>query len=165
MLQAMFDRRSVRHYKNTPIPKETLDKILEAAMYAPTANNIQPWHFIVVDDRRMLEKIMQSHPYTRMLTTAPVAIIPCGDVSLSRDYWFEDCSAATQNILLAAREFGLGSCWCGVYPQKERMDSISSIFSLPGNIAPFAVIAIGEPDEDRERPIRFNPARVHFNKW
>lgn len=165
MLDTIFDRRSIRKYKTNAIDEKSIKKILEAAMFAPTARNLQPWNFIIVDDRTVLNNIMEVHPYSSMLQNAPVAIVVCGDTAISEDYYQVDCAAATQNMLLAAKELNLGSCWCGIYPREERIQSFEKLFELPENIKPFSLVIIGVPDEQKPRPVRYKEERIHRNKW
>ena len=136
-------------------------------MYAPSACNEQPWHFVVIDEQEVFKRIMKVHPYSSMLAEAAVAILVCGDekLELSKGYWSVDCSAATQNILLTAHSLGLGSVWLGVYPRRERMDGIREIFSLPSNIQPFSLVSIGYPAEEKKIPERFKEDRIRWNRW
>ena len=136
-------------------------------MYAPSANNQQPWHFMVIDDPEIMGQIVQIHPYAKMLSDASVAILICGDenMELSKGYWPVDCSAATQNLLLAAHGIGLGAVWLGVHPREERKSGIRKLFKLPDHIQPFALVSVGYPDEEKAHPERFKPDRVHWNKW
>jgi nitroreductase len=164
-LEMLFTRRSIRSYTSDPVSDEDLKTILEAGMNAPSANNRQPWHFVVVDDRDKLDAIMDVHPYTKMLAEAPMAIVVCGDTSVSESYWDQDCSAATENILLAARALELGTVWCGVYPREARVDPIRDLFDLPETIMPLNVIALGHPAEEKGRVDRYKEARVHRNTW
>jgi nitroreductase len=165
MIGTIYDRRSIRKYKTDAIDEKSIRQIVEAAMFAPTARNLQPWHFIIVDDRSILNKIMGIHPYVSMLENAPIAIVVCGDTSISQDYYQIDCAAATQNMLLAAKELGLGSCWCGIYPREERIELFEKLFELSENIKPFSLVIIGVPDEQKPRPIRYRKDRIHRNKW
>jgi nitroreductase len=165
LLDTIFDRRSIRKYKTDKIDDKLIQKIIEAAMFAPTARNLQPWHFIIVDDRSILDKITEIHPYVSMLKIAPIAIIVCGDTEISQDYYQVDCAAATQNILLAAKELGLGSCWCGIYPRAERVTDFEKLFELSANIKPFSLVVLGISDEQKPRPLRFKKDRIHKNKW
>ncbi|MEN8158392.1 MAG: nitroreductase family protein, partial [Bacteroidota bacterium] len=121
-LEIFFNRRSIREFKDQRIDNEAIEQLLKAAMYAPSAMNRQPWHFVVVEARETMERIMEIHAHARMLTTASHAIIVCGDEQLQHDdgYWVVDCGAATQNLLLAATQLGLGSCWVGLHPREER---------------------------------------------
>ncbi len=164
-LEMLFTRRSIRSYTSEPVSDEDLKTILEAGMNAPSANNRQPWHFVVVDDREKLDAIMEAHPYTRMLAEAPVAIVVCGDTSISESFWDQDCSAATENILLAARALELGTVWCGVYPREDRVNAVSALFDLPETMVPLNVIALGHPAEEKGRVDRYQEARIHHNAW
>lgn len=166
-LKAIFTRRSIRKFREQQIDQNDLRAILKAGMFAPSARNQQPWHFLVVTERELLDRLMKAHPYAQMLAEAPMAILVCADTDLekSKGYWPVDCSAATQNMLLAAHAVGLGSVWLGVYPRTERMEAIRSIFSLRPNIQPFALIAMGFPAEEKETPDRFRPERIHNNCW
>lgn len=166
-IEAILTRRSVRKYKNTKISSDLVELLLKAAMYAPSARNYHPWHFIVTENRTILNEIMDVHPYAKMLDKCPMAIIVCGDKNIEPDdrYIALNCSAATQNILLAAHESGLGTVWLGLYPKTERMDAISKIFNLPENIIPVSMIAVGYPDESAKQPERFNQKRIHYDQW
>ncbi len=165
--EAIKTRRSIRKFKNRLIPVDLIEKILEAGMYAPSARNEQPWHFVLVTREELKEKLMRAHPYASMLREARLAILVCGDtdLELSPGYWPIDCSAATQNMLLAAHAGGLGAVWLGVHPRQERKDAIRKIFNLPANIEPFALIALGYPGENKETPERYKTDRVHTNSW
>lgn len=167
LIEGIFTRRSIRKYKKGQITQDQIDTLLKAAMYAPSARNQQPWHFIVITDRDIINKIMLVHPYAKMLSEAQIAILVCGDknLELSKDYWVVDCSAATENILLAAHGLGLGAVWLGLHPREERKDAIKEIFKLPINVEPLSLISVGIPDEQKSDPNRFKPERVHYNSW
>lgn len=166
-LNYILDRRSIRRFKEQKVDNLIIKKILTAAMYAPSAVNRQPWHFVVIDDPGMLLKIMEIHPYARMLQTASHAIVVCGDEELQHDdgYWVVDCGAATQNLLLAAFTLGLGTCWVGLQPREERLTAFSRLLTLPYHVKPFAMVALGYPDETKSRPDRFSPEKVKYNGW
>jgi nitroreductase len=166
-MNSIFERRSIRKYTNQEISDETIEKLLRAAMAAPSAGNEQPWHFIVIRDRETLNAIPKFHPYSQMLKEAPAAIIVCGDSSLEKfqGYWVQDCSAATQNILLEAQEMGLGSVWLGVYPMEERVNGLKSLLKLPAYVTPLCILPIGYPAESREPADRYDPIRVHADQW
>ena len=166
-LLAIRTRRSIRNFFNKEIPKEQITKILEAAMYAPSARNTQPWHFIVINRRQILDKLPHVHPYAEMCYEAGAAILVCGDTEIERleGYIAVNCAAATQNILLAAHDLGLGAVWLGVYPRKERMESLSRLFNLPQNIIPISLVALGYPKEQINTPERFNQKKIHYNEW
>ncbi len=165
--ELILTRRSIRKFTDQKVSQNQINEILQAAMYAPSARNEQPWHFIVVDDKAILAKIAIIHPYAQMLNEAPLALVVCADEKLEKSsgYWSTDCAAATQNILLSAHALGLGSVWLGVYPREERMHDLSNLFLLPQNILPFSIVAIGYPNEIKEHPQRFNTERIHYNNW
>ncbi len=166
-LELLMTRRSIRSYTDEPVSNEDLEKILRAAMAAPSAGNQQPWHFVVVQDRETMEKIMSVHPYSSMLSEAPVCIAVVADTSLEkhRGYWPQDCAAATQNILLAARALGLGTCWLGVHPRKERVDGLARILGLPEDAICLSLVALGHAAEQKGPADRYNPDRIHHERW
>lgn len=167
-MKEIITRRSTRKYERKPVSDDQIQQLLKAAMYAPSAGNEQPWHFVVVRDRKMLDEITRHHPYAQMLKQAPLAIVPCcdtGTVKYEGMFWVQGISAAIQNILLQAEHLGLGTCWCGVYPRQELVDKISKILHLPPDIIPVAVVAAGYPGEKVEMPERFIPERIHYDKW
>jgi nitroreductase len=165
--EAILSRRSIRKYLGTPVSEHDLHQLLDAAMNAPSSSNGQPWHFVVVSDRKLLDEIPRFHAYSNMLKEAPLAVVVCGDTKLekTRGVWMQDCAAATQNMLLAARALGLGSVWLGVYPLEERVSGVRALLGLPDNIMPLSIVAIGHPGETKPPANRFNPERVHRNKW
>lgn len=166
-LDSIFTRRSIRVYRPDRVPAEILTTMLKSAMSAPSAKNTQPWHFIVIDKRKLLDEIRVFHPYASMLETAPMAIAVCGDkrAEPSHEYLAVDCSAATENLLLAAHSLGLGGVWLGIYPKKERMEELTRLLELPDEILPVSLIAIGYAAESKEAEDRYNPAKIHKNKW
>ncbi|HHX64142.1 MAG TPA: nitroreductase family protein, partial [Chloroflexi bacterium] len=165
----LFARRSIRRFTDEPVTPEQVTLLLQAAMAAPSAGNRRPWHFIVVTDAGTRAALAASHPHARMLTEAPVCIIPCGDPALSfadrSEFWIQDVSAATENILLAATGLGLGSVWCGVYPVPERMAEAREILEIPEHIIPFAYLAIGHGAEEKEPRTQYDAERVHWGRW
>lgn len=166
-LKAILTRRSIRRFTSQVIEKSTIEKILQAAMYAPSARNFQPWHFVVIDKREVLDKIPNVHPYAEMCREAAAAIIVCGDTAIEKsvEYIALNCAASTQNILLAAHSLGLGSVWLGVYPRNDRITGLIGLMDLPSNIIPISLVAIGYPAEQKEPENRYNPDRVHYNRW
>lgn len=166
-IEAILTRRSIRKFKNQTIDKETIELIIKAAMYAPSARNTQSWQFVVASEKKMLNSIMKVHPYSSMMSEASHAILVCGDKTLEPNeaYCNQNCSAATQNILLAAHSLGIGSVWLGVYPREERINGITKLFELPEHIFPVTLIALGYPAEIIEQPERFKPDRIYFEKW
>jgi nitroreductase len=167
VMDSIFKRRSVRQYTGEPVSNEKIHKLLEAGMSAPSAGNERPWHFIVVEDKLTLRKLADVSPYAKMLERAAVAIVVCGDKELTRfgDFWIQDCSAATENILIEAVELGLGAVWLGVYPEPSRVQHVREVFSLPENVVPFSLVPIGHPAEEHETSSRYDETRVHREKW
>jgi nitroreductase len=167
VIDAILKRRSVRKYSGEPVHKSDIEQLLTAGMYAPSARNEQPWHFIVIDDPGLLNRISEVHPYASMLPGAALAILVCGDenLELSRGYWPVDCAAATQNILLAAEGLGLGAVWLGVYPREERQMAMRQLFDLPAHVQPFSLISVGHPAEKKRIPQRFKADRIRWNAW
>ena len=170
-LKMIYTRRSIRVYSDRQISDEDIEKILKAAMLAPSAGNEQPWHFIVVRDREMLKKMSEAFTFGQMLPNASATIVVCADPKLSKypyDMWVQDCSAATEHILLAARCLGIGSVWLGVYPREERMKALRELLGIPENIVVFSVVSLGYPKDEKdfyEADDRFNPDRIHREKW
>jgi len=158
-------RRSVRRYTSQPVSEEEIATLLEAAMAAPSASNRQPWHFIVISRRETLDALAERHPYAKMLRQAPLAIVVCGDRTLSENFWVQDTSAATENLLLAAAGMGLGAVWLGVYPNAERVAVVRDLLGLPAHISPLCIVAVGRPAEHPPARTQYQPARVHREKW
>lgn len=166
-IQAILTRRSVRQYTDQAVSAAEVKTLLEAAMSAPSANNQQPWVFVVIDDRQTLDHIPNIHPYAKMLRQAPLAILLCGDLGREKSpgYWLQDCSAATQNLLLAARALGLGAVWLGVHPRKEREQGLRELLAIPEHIVPLALISIGRPAVEQKAANRYDESRIHHNRW
>ncbi len=170
--QAVLDniatRTSVRDYEARPVEKEKIEKMLRAAMAAPTAMNKQPWHFVVVDQRNVLDALAGTNPYAKMLKKAPLAIVVCGNTDKmiegsGRDFWIQDASAATENLLLAAHAMGLGAVWTGAYPSEERCISISKVLSLSDNLIPLNMIVVGYPAEQPQPKQKFKEENISYN--
>lgn len=169
MMKAIFERRSVRKYTDQPVPPEEIELLLKAAMAAPSAGNEQPWHFIVIRDKEIMKQIMEVHPYSSMLKYAPVAIAVCGDLQLEKydvgGLWVHDCCAATENILLAAQDRGLGAVWLAVHPYPERITGFARILNLPEHVKTLSLVAFGYPMEKKPAADRYKPDRVHRERW
>ena len=166
-MDLIYKRRSIRKYLDKPVDKDQIKMILKAGMNAPSAGNEQPWHFLVVDDREILDQIPKFHPHSKMLYEAPVGIMVCGDMTLVKyqEYWPQDCSAATQNILLAIADLGLGGVWLGVYPREDRVKKLQVLFGMPDHIIPFSIIALGYPAEQKPPKNIYEPQRIKYNTW
>jgi len=168
-LNVVYSRRSVRAFTGEEVSRENLIKILKAAMAAPSAVNIQPWAFIVVTKRETLDQLCAKLPYAKMLDKAGAAIVVCGipskDEVFAKDYWIMDCSAASENILLASHALGLGAVWTAVYVDKERIENVRNILNIPSNIIPLNVIPIGIPKEKGKALDKFKEEIIHWDKW
>jgi nitroreductase len=167
LFQAIRTRRSIRKFRPDPVPASHVQELLYAAMMAPSAGNQQPWQFVVITDRSKLDAIIPIHGYAAMAAHAPMAILVCGDLSLEKfaGFWIQDCSAAMQNLLLAAHAKGLGAVWCGVYPVEKRVEGFKSLFHLPEHVMPLGLAVMGWPAHTPESKSRFRPERVHDNVW
>ena len=168
LYEGLITRRSVRKYTGEKIDGGKIISLIKAGMYAPSARNKRPWHFIVIDDREVLKKIVKLHPYAAMLEEASHAIAVCGDEKLENGpgYYKLDCSAATQNILLAAHSMGLGAVWLGIEPRTERIKVISSILGLPEHVHPLSIVSVGVPVKiHSDIPDRFEREKIRFNRW
>jgi nitroreductase len=167
MKDIILTRRSCRSFLPKKIEDEKIDYLLKAAFAAPTAKNIQPWHFIVITDRKILDEIPKFHPYSKMLYEAPLAICVCGESARDKfnGYWMQDCSAATENILLAANSMDLGSVWIGVYPREERIENLKKLLEIPDGITPLSLVAIGYTNEEKAPSERYKESRIHKEKW
>lgn len=168
-LTPIFARRSIRHYTGQPVTDDQLQDVLEAAMAAPSAVAKDPWHFIVVRDPEMLQKIADGLPHGKFVTQAGLCIVVCGDLDKAHgnelSYLIQDCSAAIENILLAAAALGLGACWLGVHPREDRVKHLRALLHLPDHIIPLSGIAVGHPAESKPPRTRFRQEAVHFETW
>lgn len=170
VLEVINTRKSVRNFTKDTLSKAQLSILVKAGMAAPTAMNRQPWAFIVVTDRKILDSLAEKLPYAKMLKTAPAAIIVCGNMDKVNEpetdkFWIMDCSAATENILLAAHSLGLGSVWTAVYPDEDRINSVKMQLGIPESIIPLNVIPIGYPDDDSPVKNKWKDENIHWEKW
>jgi len=166
-MKEIFERRSIRKYTGKEVSDESIKELLKAAMSAPSAGNQQPWDFIVVKDRAVLNEIPKVHQYAQMLKEAPVAIVVCGVLEREKHagYWMQDCAAAIENILIEAQFLGLGAVWLGVYPREDRVIGLTKLLEIPENVIPIAVISIGYPAESKEASQRYDEKKIHRDKW
>ncbi len=164
-LEWIFARRSIRKFHSNPVEDDKIDLLLQAAMAAPSANNAKPWHFIVLKNRQRLNQLAAIHPYAKMCYEATLAIVVCADPSRSPNYWPQDCSAATQNILLAATSLGLGTVWLGVHPRLERKEAVKQLFGVPDGMELLSIVAIGYPVEKKRPRTQYDKTRVHIEEW
>jgi nitroreductase len=168
-METINTRRSIRTYTDQEIETDKIEKLLRAAMQAPSAGNQQPWEFLVIQDKETLDILSLMSPYSRLAAKASLVIIPLGNDDRMKftENWQQDLGAATQNILLEAVELELGAVWLGVAPNEERMGYISNCFDLPPNLKPFAIISIGYPAKGNENKFvdRYDETRVHYEKY
>lgn len=168
-LNYLFSRRSIRTYQKKDVSEDLVHDLLEAAMAAPSAAAKDPWEFIVVRSRTLLTQLASGLPNGTMLASATVGIVVCGDLQRAHagqlSYLLQDCSAAIENLLLAAHTLGLGACWLGVHPREDRVAHLRSLLRLPGHVIPVSVIAVGWPAEEKEPRTRYRDAAVHREQW
>lgn len=169
VLAAIFSRRSVRKFTDQKIEKDTIKLLLESGMAAPSASNSQPWEFIVVDEPEALKKLKVNLPFGKF--NSPLCIIVCGNPDIAsrktvaRMFWVQDCSAAIENMLIAAVGLGLGSVWCGVHPLFVLEKRIKDILNIPSGITPLGVIQFGYPAETKEPGTKYEARRVHWQGY
>lgn len=169
-IENLMTRVSVREFTGEKISEAQIDTLLRAAMAAPSAINKQPWAFIVVTEDSIIAKLGEALPYSRCSNHPAVAIIPCGDLSKAiegdmANFWINDVSAATENILLAAHSMGLGAVWTGLHPDMNRAKMVQQMLGLPEHIIPLCVVPVGVPAEHPEVKDKYQPANIHYNKW
>ena len=166
-LHCIHTRRSIREYRSEPIDDDVVRELIGAAMMAPSAGNVRPWQFIVLTDSEVLLEAARVHPHGAMCVDAPVSVLVCGDLSLEKypGNWIADCSAATQNLLLAAHARGLGSVWTGIYPEQDRIVAFRELLDLPDHVVPLALVPIGHPVHAGGAAERFDEEKVHRNMW
>ena len=169
-LENIMTRTSVRAYSPDTIGADTVEQLLRAAMAAPSAMNRQPWEFVVITDRAQLDSIAAHEPNIHMAAKAPLAIVVCGNLAEAiegdgRDFWIQDVSAATENLLLAAHATGLGAVWCGVYPVASRVEYFRSLLGLPEDVVPVACVVIGHPQAPSAPKDKWKPAKIHYSSY
>lgn len=166
-IEAIYTRRSIRKYTDLLLSEGQINTLLEAGMNAPSALDEQPWQFVVITDKKLLKAIPNHHSHSELVTDAPAAILVCGDTRLEKlpGFWVQDCSACAQNILIAAHDQGLGAVWIGVYPTEDNVKGLQKLLSIPETVIPFALIAIGHPDEPYPEKQNFRKERIHKNGW
>ena len=166
----ILSRTSVRAYQGKAVEKDKVEKLLRAGMAAPTAVNKQPWHFVVVADKKLLEALAKTNAQADFAKDAPLAIVVCGDMTKAiegagRDFWVQDCAAATENILLAAHAMGLGAVWTGAYPLEERSSEMGKVLKLPETMAPLSMIVIGYPKGETKAKDKWDAQKVSYNEY
>lgn len=167
VLDAIFTRRSIRKFTGEPVLDNDIETVLRAGFHAPSAHNYQPWDFIIIKDKNKFESIAKVHTYAKMLPQAEVCIIVCGDKNKQTmtGFLIEDCSAAIENMLLAAHGIGLGAVWCGLYPVTHLTKEVKKLCSLPDYIIPVGMIVIGHKGEEKKKKDKYDVAKLHYEKW
>jgi nitroreductase len=165
IIDIILSRRSIRQFTNEPVDHETLIFLLKAAMSAPTACNSQPWEFIVVTEPEVLSQIREKFLFARY--NAPAAIVVCGNVSIAnnsvgREHWVQDCSAATENILIAAAGMGLGAVWIGVYPYPSKIKPVAETLGIPEHVTPLSMVYVGHPAEVKDPRTQYDQHKVYW---
>ncbi len=166
-MKEILERRSIRNYLELPVSDDDIEKLLRAAMAAPSAGNQQPWEFILIKDKKIMTDITKFHPYSQMLNEAVLAIVVCADLDKEKHvgYWVQDCSAATENILIEAQYLGLGSVWLGIYPREDRVKGLKKLLNLPERVMPLSIVSLGYPAVKKDPSDRYDKLRIHINKW
>ncbi|MDE6717776.1 MAG: nitroreductase family protein [Muribaculaceae bacterium] len=169
-IENIMTRSSIRSYTTQTVSEETVDTLLRAAMAAPTAGNKQPWRFVVIDKREILDSIGAKFQSMTMAKEAALAVVMCGDPTATfpgdgQGYWIQDVSASSENLLLAAHALGLGAVWCGIYPMPDRVKDFSEMLRLPENIIPMGCICIGYPAGASTPKDKWNPDYIRYNSW
>jgi len=169
LTRLILKRKSVRRFTECSLSEVQIQTLLKAAMAAPSAKNAQPWHFVVIQERAVLDRLAEQLPYAKMLSSASLAIVVCGDTLVhtgeSAQNWVVDCSAATQNLLLVVESMELGAVWTACYPYAARMDAVREALALPDHIVPLNVIPIGAPIGNEHPLDKWKPERIHYGKW
>lgn len=172
VIDCIMTRASVRSYTDRQVEDSIVNKILRAGMAAPTAANQQPWHFVVITEQNLKDSITASFKYAKMVEGCSFAVVVCGDMDnlFNGDmpdggFWVQDCSAASENMLLAAHALGIGGVWCGIYPLKDREERLSSILNLPSNLTPLNVMAFGYPSQPAAPKDKWDSAKIHYNAY
>ena len=167
-LEAIYNRRSCRNFTDEPVTGEQIDTILKAAFSAPTAVNTQPWEYIVINDESVLDKVKEKMYFAKY--NAHTAIVVCGNMKLAlkgqyKDLWICDCSAAIENMLLAATDLGLGSLWVGIFPIEQRMETMRKILDIPSHVNPLGMVYLGHPVQVEEGRCRYREKAVYYQKY
>lgn len=171
VLENIHSRKSVREYQSgRMLSREQMETLVRAGMAAPTARNMQPWEFVIVRDTQTLRLLSQAMPFGKMLPGAGGAIAVLGNVEGRErnegfEMWVQDCSAATENILLAAEAMGLGGVWLGVYPLSDRMKAVSEVLGLPANVLPMSLISLGYPAGTEQPKDKYKPGKIHWERY
>lgn len=180
VMNNILSRKSVRSYTGDTIPDVVVEKLLRAAMAAPSGRNIQPWCFVVLNDTSRYDEIFGDNFNMRMYKQSAVVMVLCADTTVVRPprdnpdapavqqpngLWRDDMGAVTENLLLAAEAYGLGACWTACYPYHDRMEPVRQALGLPATVVPYCVVPIGYPAGDEQPKDKWDPSRIHYDKW
>ena len=165
IIDVILSIRSIRSFTDEPVDHETMVLLLKAAMSAPTACNSQPWEFVVVTEPEVLAHIREKFLFARY--NAPAAIIVCGNIKIAhnsagREHWVQDCSAATENILIAAAGLGLGAVWIGVHPYPSKIKPLAEVLGIPEHVTPLSMVYVGHPAEKKEPRMQYDEHRIYW---
>jgi nitroreductase len=168
ILETIYSRRSIRIYDRKKLEKETISNLLRAAMAAPSASNSRPWEFVVVTDEAKINLLRSKVKYGNY--NAPAIIIVCSNLAIAQNesaykYWVQDCSAATENILVAATGLGLGTCWVASYPKEDIIKLLRETLGIPDDVVPLNLIYVGYPAEEKAPRTQYDEARVHWETY
>jgi nitroreductase len=168
ILDVIYSRRSIRVFKHEDVPQAVLADLLKAAMAAPSASNSRPYEFVVIEDKTTLKTLQAKMPHGKYNAAAIICVL--GNTAIAANesayhYWVQDCTAATENILIAAAGLGLGTVWVGVYPKEIEMDIVRSVLGIPADVFPLNLIYLGYPNEDKAARTQYEEKRVHWNKY
>jgi nitroreductase len=164
MLDLIKKRRSIRKYTPDPVSDDAVRKLLEAAMAAPSADNLQPWEFVVVQDADLRQQLARTHPWSDMCADAPVVFVVCAEERRA-SHWVEDASAATENLLLAAAGLDLGAVWVGVYPNAQNEEHVRQALDIPGKLRILCLVPVGHPAESKAPRTKYDEAKVHYDGY
>ena len=179
-IRTIMNRKSVRSFTDEPVPAEYMEVMLKAAMASPSGSNIQPWHFVVLNDRSQFERIFEGNSNMRIFQTAASIVVFCGDTTVTRiprdnpdagpvvrpnATWRDDMGSCTENFLLAAESLGLGAVWTTIHPYPERSLPVRNALELPNNVVPYCAVALGYPAADEQPKDKWKPERIHYDRW
>jgi nitroreductase len=168
ILDYIFKRRSIRSYTGQPLERQTLIQLLQAAMAAPSAVNSQPWEFVVVTETAVLDQLRQRVLFGQYNAQAVIAVCGSPDIATNnagRTYWIQDCSAAMENIHIAAAGLGLGSVWVGVYPEEQKVKDVRQVLNIPDTVIPLGLAYLGYPAETQPARTQYDEQKVHWEQY
>ncbi len=179
-INTIMQRKSVRSYTSDTIAADVMEKLLRAAVAAPSGMDVRPWHIVVMTDKSQYDKLFEGNFNMEKFQQSAAVVIFCADTTVTRaprenpngpvetkpnSIWRDDMGACTENFLLAAEAYGLGAVWTACYPFHDRMDPVAAYLNLPGNIVPYSIVPVGYPAGDEQPKNKWNPERIHYNRW